>query len=238
MLKFSMHIHTQMRSPCGKVEPKKIVRLYKEKGYDGIIITDHYMKWIFAMNNMDSNAQKFQFFIEGYRETLKYGKEQNLMVFLGMELNLCKYNKLNSTYPVHEFLLYGLSESFIKEHPDLYELTQKELFELCNKNDILMIQAHPFRPKTAVADPEYMHGVEIVNKNKRHDSFDALAQSFCAAHNLISVASDDFHEEEDAGQIAMLFPNDTTSMKKIVQYLREKNYQILETTEKVDINNV
>ena len=225
MLKFSMHIHTKMRSPCGKVEPKRIVDLYKEKGYDGIIITDHYMKWIFAMNNMDTGKQKFQFFIEGYKETLRYGKERNLMVFLGMELNLCKYNRLNSTYPVHEFLLYGLNESFVKMHPNLHELTQEELFDLCNKNNILMIQAHPFRPKSAPANPAFMHGVEIVNKNKRHDSLDASAQGFCKEHNLIPIVSDDFHEEEDAGQTAMLFPNDTTSMKKIVQYLREKNYQ-------------
>jgi len=227
MLKFSMHIHTNMRSPCGKVEPRGIVELYKEKGFDGIIITDHYMKWIFAMNNMDTSAQKFNFFIEGYKETLRFGKEQNLMVFLGMELNLCKYNKLNSTYPVHEFLLYGLTESFVKRHPNLHEHTQKELFELCNKNDILMVQAHPFRPKSAVANPKLMHGVEILNKNKRHDSLDASAQGFCKEHNLIPIVSDDFHEEEDAGQTAMLFPNDTTSMKKIVQYLREKKYKIL-----------
>ena len=225
MLKFSMHIHTNMRSPCGKVEPKRIVSLYKEKGYDGIIITDHYMKWIFAMNNLDTNMQKFQFFIEGYRETYKYGKEQNLMVFLGMELNLCKYNRLNSTYPVHEFLLYGLTESFIKKHPKLYELTQKELFDLCNKNNILMVQAHPFRPKSVVADPKFMHGVEILNKNKRHDSCDSLAQNFCKEHNFISIVSDDFHEEEDAGQTAILFPDDTTTIQKIVQNLRERKYQ-------------
>jgi len=226
MLKFSMHVHTLGRSPCGKVEPKRIVNLYKEKGYDAIIITDHYMKWIFAMNNVDTAKQKFDFFIRGYKETQSYGKEQNLMVFLGMELNLCKYNRLNSTYPVHEFLLYGISESFVKKHPYLYELTQQELFDLCNKNNIVMVQAHPFRPKTAVADPEFMHGAEVLNKNKRHDSFDEQAAAFCKEHNLIPLASDDFHEEEDVGQVGMLFPDDTTSIKKVAQYLKEKRAQI------------
>ena len=32
---------------CGKVEPKRIVELYKQNGYSGIVLTDHYSELTF-----------------------------------------------------------------------------------------------------------------------------------------------------------------------------------------------
>ena len=40
--KYDIHTHTSEVSPCGKVEAEKVVELYKEAGYTGIVITDHY----------------------------------------------------------------------------------------------------------------------------------------------------------------------------------------------------
>ena len=38
------HVHTCQVSPCGKVPAKEMIELYKEAGYGGVIITDHYYK--------------------------------------------------------------------------------------------------------------------------------------------------------------------------------------------------
>ena len=38
------HVHTSQVSPCGKVPAEEMIELYKEAGYGGVIITDHYYK--------------------------------------------------------------------------------------------------------------------------------------------------------------------------------------------------
>ncbi len=42
-----MHMHTKETSSCGEVPAAEGVRLYKEAGYQGIMITDHYHKQYF-----------------------------------------------------------------------------------------------------------------------------------------------------------------------------------------------
>ena len=39
-----MHMHTKETSSCGEVPAAEVGRLYKEAGYQGIMITDHYHK--------------------------------------------------------------------------------------------------------------------------------------------------------------------------------------------------
>lgn len=225
MLKFSMHVHTKGRSPCAQVEPQRIVELYKAKNYGGIVVTDHYVPWIFEQNNCKTDLEKVEFFLKGYRETKKWGDKLKLKVFLGMELNLTAYNTIE-THPAVEFLIYGLSEEFVYEHPRMYDLSAEELFKLTSKNNMLMTQAHPFRAKSKCSDPEFMHGVEVFNGNQRHNSFNSLAYTFADKNKLIKVVSDDFHEEEDLEKGAMLFPDDTDTIKKLVEYIKAGKSEI------------
>ena len=39
--KYELHCHTKEVSRCGAVPAAEIVKMYKENGYDGIVITDH-----------------------------------------------------------------------------------------------------------------------------------------------------------------------------------------------------
>ena len=39
--KYELHCHTGAVSRCGRVEPEKIVEMYVEAGYNGIVVTDH-----------------------------------------------------------------------------------------------------------------------------------------------------------------------------------------------------
>lgn len=221
-----MHVHTKGRSPCAKVEAERVVKLYKEKGYSGIVITDHYMPWLFELNNCKTDSEKVEFFLKGYREVKEWGDKLGLKVFLGMELNLSAYN-VEKTHPLMEFLIYGLTEEFLYKHPKMYELTLEELFELTSKNNMLSIQAHPFRARSAYADPKLIHGVEVFNGNQRHNSFDSLALEFAEKNNLLKIVSDDFHEEEDLALGCMLFPDDTGTIEKVVEYIKSGKAQIL-----------
>ena len=62
---YEMHCHTGCTSQCGRVEPEEIVRLYKEKGYSGIVVTDHYSPLTFVPNWCPQ--KQIDFYLEGYR---------------------------------------------------------------------------------------------------------------------------------------------------------------------------
>ena len=43
-MKVEMHTHTSETSPCAHINAKDVLKLYKEAGYDTVVITDHYSK--------------------------------------------------------------------------------------------------------------------------------------------------------------------------------------------------
>jgi L-amino acid N-acyltransferase YncA len=49
------HMHTAESSPCGKVRAKRITRMYKDAGYAGIVVTDHFSEGAFRHVLQDSS---------------------------------------------------------------------------------------------------------------------------------------------------------------------------------------
>ena len=47
MYKYDLHIHTAECDKAAMVGGAEIVRLYKDAGYDGLVITDHYFALFF-----------------------------------------------------------------------------------------------------------------------------------------------------------------------------------------------
>jgi hypothetical protein len=97
------HIHTNIGSSCGKVSPAEIPWLYKNAGYDAIVITDHY-----AEETITTYPKSADAWLEGYRMARDAGKEAGIKVFLGMELRV-------KSLGIEDFLVYGLDEAFIKK---------------------------------------------------------------------------------------------------------------------------
>ena len=221
MKKIATHVHTAPNSGCAKVPAEEIPARYLAKGYAGIFVTNHYMRYVFEdfYGIRDPEAQT-EFFLSGYRRAKKAGDEIGLPVYLGAELNPDRYNTPGSSYPAREFLLYGADEAFFCEHPRLYDLSQEELFDLCEEKGILMIQSHPFRIPTQCGNPDAVHGVEVLNACIRHPSRNELAQAFAKEHGLLELAGDDFHEIGDEGRAATLVPDDCNSAAEIVRAIR------------------
>ena len=72
--KYELHTHTKYGSrQCGRTEPKDIERMYKENGYSGIVLTDHYSPLTFDLAHGYFNPKKFiDCYIDPYLEMKKY----------------------------------------------------------------------------------------------------------------------------------------------------------------------
>ncbi len=136
------HVHTAEVSPCGKIPAKEVVKLYKEKNYDAIIITDHYHEEYFDSLATDSWKEKVDSYLSGYRTAVECGKTAGLNILLGIELRFADHP--------NDFLVYGLDEDFLYNNPELYKLTPEEFTNLRKGRGIVMFQAHPFRKKMEV----------------------------------------------------------------------------------------
>ena len=89
MLKLAAHLHTLGKSGCAEISPEEAVNVYKSLGYDGLVVTNHYMKWIFEEYYPKiSERGKLEFFLDGYRETKRFDDKAVILTILVMELNL------------------------------------------------------------------------------------------------------------------------------------------------------
>lgn len=188
--KFETHFHTSETSPCGRVPAKQAVRLYKEAGYKGIIVTDHYFRGFFDMQIMRRHDRKIDRYLKGYRLALAEGSKLGIDIHLGLEI------RFEENF--NDYLVYGIDEEFLRKNKNLYALTLKQFRELTCEQGIVIVQAHPFRPDMVPAPPSLIDGVEVYNANPRHDSSNHLALKYAQENNLIGLSGSDFHRPQDA----------------------------------------
>ena len=190
---YETHMHTAESSFCSITRARDHVRTYKERGYAGIIVTDHFRTRNFQRCLLKNGKplitweEKVEFFLRGYKNAKKAGDEIGLDVFLGWEFFT----------EGSEFLTYGLDENFLLSHKDLDRMPIKEYSELVRKAGGYLAQAHPYREKdgrSIPVNPKLIDGVEIYNAGRTHKGKEnAKAIVFAREYNLPVQAGTDAH---------------------------------------------
>ncbi len=183
VLRIDTHVHSSGISLCSQLDYKQIISEKKKMGYDGIILMNHCQKWYYPP---EEHASFIERLIAEYRAAAEYAQTQDFQVWLGIEVTLHEPHYA-------DWLLFGVTEAFLRSSSCLYQLKQKELFEYCNRCGILMVQAHAFREGHSPCNPEYMHGIEI-NCNERDIDNIAKVEAFAAEHKLMVTCGVDYHQ--------------------------------------------
>ncbi len=217
--RYDMHVHTSETSPCGKLPAREVVRLHKEAGYTGIVITDHYYDGFFTKRGAMPWAQKVEAYLRGGREARIAGEEFGLQVFHGMELRF--QGSLN------DYLVYGFDDDFLYENPELYALQLASFRERIAGRDILVFQAHPFRPGMDAPRPELLDGLEVYNGNNCHHSNDHLAEAMAQEFGMLRVSGSDFHEHADLATGGIHLPHRVADLHELMQELRAGRQSII-----------
>jgi len=164
--------------------------MYRDAGYQGIVFTDHFHEEYFSSLGDMKWEDKIDRYLEGYREALDEGQKLGMDIFRGIELRFTDHQ--------NDFLVYGLDDRFLKEQKDLHKSCLRDFHELIKDNhQILVFQAHPFRPGCRIVDPALLDGVEIFNGNPRHDSRNHMAAEVAMKHGLHILSGSDFHRTGD-----------------------------------------
>lgn len=218
-MKIEMHAHTSESSPCAKVPARQMVSLYQEAGYDAVVITDHFNKWVYDQSGTQSLEEYVNYFLNGYHAAKEAAKNTSLLILPGAEVGLLE--------SPNDYLLYGVTETFFQEHPTLFTLSLKELSALCHTNDILLFQAHPFRSYCSPADPVLLDGGESFNGNPRHSNKNSQAVEWTTRNHLLVSSGSDFHEEEDLATGGILTNHPIHNIQELRTLLQTKDYQLI-----------
>ena len=183
---YETHLHTCSGSACGKSTGKEHARYYKEIGFTGIIVTDHFFGGNTAVDRSLPWEERIDLFFKGYEEAREEGEKIGLDVFFGLEQN----------YAGDEYLLYGLDKAYMKAHPEMEHWTRRQQMEAVHQAGGCVIQAHPFRlrwymDRIRLGD-RFADGIEAANAG--NDAVeDVRARAYGLEKNLLMTAGSDNH---------------------------------------------
>jgi len=191
MYKTETHLHVSEVSPCAKLSAEEMIKLYAEAGYTTVFVTDHCKKHYFEnYGDIPWNEKVSRFFL-GYRNAKAAGEKYGITVLCGAEFAF-------KTAADH-YLAYGITEEFMFEHPDIFDIGVENVYPLAKENGIFMVQAHPFRDGKSNPTPEYVDAIEVYNSNPRHNDNSDKSEQLARELNKPVTAGSDAHRTEDVG---------------------------------------
>ena len=184
---YETHLHTRPASECSHIGVKEALLFYKERGYEGVFITNHFLSGRCVMDNFPSYDELVNTFFADYEEAVDLSREVGISVFGGVELSLGQGT---------HFLVYGLGKEWFLAHPEIVELPEKKMLTLLYDAGAMIIHAHPFResknPSCIRLFPRFSGGVEI-NNGGNSDAENQMAKCYADHYCLPYFAGSDFH---------------------------------------------
>jgi len=186
MYRYETHLHTVEGSACGRTPGVEYPSIFKERGYDGIFITDHFFHGNTRPSRELSWPEYVDAYMKGYEEAKRAGDAIGFKVFFGIEEN----------FEGDEFLIYGVDKQFLLDHPTIPHWTREEMIKWVHEAGGAVMQAHPFRDRDYIKKihlyPEDIEGIEGINTaNTANDNLAALC--YALHYGLMIQAGSDTH---------------------------------------------
>lgn len=192
---YETHLHTHPVSKCACADVSEVVNFYKELGYTGIFLTNHFLDGNINIDRELPYEEKINFYFSDYEQAKKLGEEIGLDVFFGAELS----------YKGTDFLIYGLDKEWFLSHPEIMKMSKGEELTLMANEGALIIHAHPFREAAYIDHirlyPKHVHGVEIINANRTEFEND-MAKLYAKNYYLLPFAGSDNHRGKAQTKLA------------------------------------
>lgn len=197
MYKYEMHCHTSEVSRCAKATAEEQVNFYKSIGYDGIVITNHFLPACIHDPNAPWREQVDSYLL-GYRLAREAGKRVGLDIFFGWEYNdpACRGTDL---------LTYGLDPEWLYDHPEILCMPLAKYANYIREAGAYVVHAHPLRLRSSIGMirllPDRVDAVEVINANIS-DVFNERAERYAAEYGLARSVGSDNHTAARVKRIA------------------------------------
>ena len=218
---YETHMHTSEVSACSGSTAAEQVYAYKQIGYTGIIVTDHFINGNSTCPKEATWEKRMKHFVKGYENAKKAGDTYGVDVFFGWE------------YTIHgsDFLTYGLDLDFLLSHPNFDILCIEEYSALVRDCGGFLAQAHPYRDawyikNSCPVDSHLIDAVEVYN-SMDSDVSNKKAQAFAACHNLPIQAGSDSHHTRHARYSGIKLQERAKSIFDIIDAITDKKIELI-----------
>lgn len=220
-MKFELHTHTRENDIVVTKDAPEIVKMYHEKGYEGMVITNHYfdlsLEWYKDILKNAPHEKIMDFYLTGYKNAKKAGEALGMVILMGIEL------RFDGT--ANDYLVYGIDEDFLYNAPLLNTLTLDKFLEIL-PDGALIYQAHPFRNGMTVTDPKKLFGVEVYNGGTPDDR-NNFADIWANMHNLKKISGSDYHGPEHLAKGGVDFQKRVETVGALATELKNERYTLI-----------
>ncbi len=202
MYLYETHCHSGPVSKCAIVDIYQQVDFYKNHGFDGMFVTNHFMK-LYGADHCEQNyteeeyKENLDFYFSDYKKALEYGKEIGIKVFLGVEIS----------HWGTDFLIYGLDKQWYYDHFEITKMGMKELLDYVAECGGFVSQAHPYRDSDYIDHirlyPKNIQAVEILNGCQRN-FVNKMGKAYAEAYGKYITAGSDNHRAENAPMLVAM----------------------------------
>lgn len=217
---YETHLHTSEASACSVVSGAEQARIYKEAGYTGIIVTDHFFTGNTAIPRNLPWVERVDRFCKGYENAKKEGDKLGLSVFFGWESN----------FSGTEFLIYGLDHEWMRNHPEMLYWSVEEQYYYIHEAGGYVVHAHPFRDRDYIKEirlfPDCADAVEAYNIGNRSKECDRKALEYAKKHKLPAFAGSDSHGI-DSDYYAMGFNRPLDGIHDFITCVKAGDYSLI-----------
>ncbi len=222
MYKYEMHVHTLPVSACAHADVRETLEYYKELGYDGVFITNHFLDGNIGIDQNETYENKINFYFSDYEKGVEIGKEIGIKVFLGIEIS----------YKGTDFLVYGLDKKWFLEHPELMKCKMTDKLSMLRKNGAWVAQAHPYREAHYIDHirlfPRSVDAVEVVNACRTSLEND-MARAYAKSYGLLEIAGSDNHFGKNQNALAgMQSKTPLNSVEDFINGMKNGTLEIFE----------
>jgi len=187
MYRYETHLHTFPVSKCGKATVEESLQFYKDKGYDGVFVTNHFID---GNINIDSSLplnERLDFYYSDYDHAVEFGEKIGLKVFLGIEM---------TTDDGTDFLVYGIDRRFFYDNEEFFAMKKTKQLPILMEMGALVAQAHPYREAGYIDHlhlfPRSINCAETLNAC-RTDFENMMANHYADCYGLLKIAGTDNH---------------------------------------------
>ncbi len=221
MYKYETHLHTYPVSECARAEVREVMDFYREHGYDGIFITNHFLDGNINISKRSlPYEEQVEFYFSDYEKAKDLEKEVGIKVFFGVEIS----------YKGTDFLVYGLDKAWFLAHPEIMSMSKRRELEFLMESGALVIQAHPYREASYIDHirlfPRSVHGVEVINAN-RNELENRMAEAYANSYELLKLAGSDNHQGKAQTKLAGIFTDTPiTDELDFINRVKEGKFQL------------
>ncbi len=222
MFLYEMHQHTYPCSACAKGDPVKTVYALKDAGFSGLVLTNHFLH---GNTGIDRNLpwnEFVSFYEKDYLLAKEAGDREDFDVIFGIEEHIGEGK---------EVLLYGITPEFLYAHPELKEASLEKISEETRKFGGLVFQAHPYRSRSYIPEPnknipvELIDGFETYNASNPENENIAASQ-YAKEHGLLVSAGSDAHWEVFENRFGIQCNHRIKNSARLAETLKSGDYSL------------